>query len=144
MNKILESIIIFLYIFTQIDTFEKLQLCKTSAHCYGTKLCDPILQNRITPEYVSKMICFKNNASNFIMGTDKPIFKSDGEGPCREVLLDKFCIDLTQVSNLQFLQFTEETNYRTEVSYFSCICEYGFGDQKSRNYNDQCGNMGKV
>lgn len=49
------------------------------------------------------------------MGTDKPVIKSDAEGPAREVLLKPFCMDLTAVSNLQFLQFVKETKYKTEV-----------------------------
>jgi formylglycine-generating enzyme len=50
------------------------------------------------------------------MGTNQPEIPSDGESPAREVTLDPFCIDQTEVSNLQFWQFVQETNYVTEVS----------------------------
>ena len=82
--------------------------------CDGTWLCERITQSQIRADDLSKEICFKNEV-NFSMGTDEPIFKSDGEGPAKEMNLEPFCIDLTAVSNLQFLQFVKETNYKTEV-----------------------------
>jgi len=62
----------------------------------------------------SLLTCFKEKV-NFTMGTNSPIFKTDGEGPTRLVVLKPFCIDQTEVSNSQFSQFVEETGYVTEV-----------------------------
>lgn len=90
-----------------------LKLCECD--CYGTRLCEGIAQNHIRPDGLSKEICFEKEIL-FSMGTDEPIFKSDGEAPAKEVKLEPFCMDLTAVSNLQFLQFVQETKYRTEVN----------------------------
>ena len=89
--------------------------CTAKAYCYGSNQCgSPYPQNFIKPENLSATICF-NKTLTFMMGTDNPIIKSDGENPSREVILRPFCMDLTQVSNLQFLQFARETNYITQV-----------------------------
>lgn len=96
-----------------------LKLAKTClverAECYGSNFCARNQQNYIKPDSLSKQICFQQVNSSFMMGTDKPVIKSDAEGPAREVLLKPFCMDLTAVSNLQFLQFVKETKYKTEV-----------------------------
>jgi hypothetical protein len=95
--------------------------CFTKSDCYGTSFCESnkIVQNKIKPENLSKMTCFHSKADsgllNFTMGTNNPIFKSDGESPSRQVLLNSFCIDQTEVSNIQFFQFVQETKYQTEV-----------------------------
>ena len=73
------------------------------------------LVNKIKPENLSKETCFKNEKIIFKMGTDRPLIESDGEGPSKRVHLTSFCIDQTEVSNLQFHQFVQETNYKTEV-----------------------------
>jgi len=44
--------------------------------------------------------------------------QSDGEGPVREVTLDPFWLDQTTVSNEQFEQFVQATNYLTESERF--------------------------
>lgn len=92
--------------------------CYKNTHCYGTNLCKnlKIPQSFVKPIELTKMSCF-NGVLNFKMGTDRPVFKSDGEGPARDVNLSPFCIDQTQVSNFQFYQFVLETNYKTEVFY---------------------------
>jgi hypothetical protein len=66
----------------------------------------------------SEMACF-NNSLNFTMGTNKPIFKSDSEAPARLVNLNPYCIDKTEVSNLQFQLFQIETSYVTQVNRFN-------------------------
>jgi len=50
-----------------------------------------------------------------MMGSDQAAFKVDGEGPRRKNTLSPFCIDLTEVSNRQFLEFVTATRYGTEV-----------------------------
>jgi formylglycine-generating enzyme required for sulfatase activity len=84
---------------------------------YGTLFCNKITQNNVKPNMLSQSVCFKGNIT-FKMGTDDPIFKSDGEAPARTVRLKSFCIDQTEVSNFQFLEFVKETKYRTEVLMF--------------------------
>jgi hypothetical protein len=111
--------------------------CKIEKHCYSTSYCTKIKQNQIKPEDLSQQTCFNDNLT-FSMGTNTPVFKSDGlifiyqlifklwyiyhylylkkgESPSRKVNLKPFCIDQTEVSNLQFLQFIAETKYRTQV-----------------------------
>lgn len=56
----------------------------------------------------------------FEMGTDKPVFVADGEGPKREVTLNPFYLDKYEVSNSEFEIFVKDTGYKTEVE--------GFGD----------------
>jgi hypothetical protein len=79
---------------------------------------------KIKLTYPSLLTCFKENV-NFTMGTNTPIFKSDGEGPSRLVLLRPFCIDQTEVSNLQFSEFVKATGYVTEAEkYGNSFCFY--------------------
>ena len=91
-------------------------ICLKNSNCYGTQLCDKIRQSKISPSNQSRMTCFKENLK-FTMGTNDPIFKSDGEAPARQIHLDPFCIDQTEVSNLQFYEFVQDSNYQTDVFY---------------------------
>jgi formylglycine-generating enzyme required for sulfatase activity len=53
------------------------------------------------------------------MGTeDEEGFPQDGEGPIREVTLDPFYVDIYPVMNGQFLEFTRQTQYRTDAEKF--------------------------
>jgi sulfatase modifying factor 1 len=55
----------------------------------------------------------------FLMGSeDRFAYPGDGEGPVRRVRLDSFWIDTCAVSNAQFAQFVDETEYVTEVERF--------------------------
>ena len=56
--------------------------------------------------------------STFLMGTDKPTFSADGEGPVREVAVSSFWIDPYAVTNAQFAAFVEVTGYETEAERF--------------------------
>jgi formylglycine-generating enzyme len=57
--------------------------------------------------------------SSFLMGTaDTEGFPEDGEGPVREVRLDRFWIDRYPVTNRLFGQFVQETAYKTEAERF--------------------------
>lgn len=54
----------------------------------------------------------------FTMGTNKPIFVADGEGPAREVQIDDFFMDVHEVSNAEFELFVNSTGYKTEAESF--------------------------
>ncbi len=52
------------------------------------------------------------------IGTDKPVFREDGEGPARRVTLRPFRIDAHAVSNRRFAAFVAATGYRTEAERY--------------------------
>lgn len=55
----------------------------------------------------------------FLMGTDdREGFPADGEGPVREINLKPFYIDTCAVTNADFKQFVDATNYKTEAESF--------------------------
>ncbi|MGI9624057.1 MAG: formylglycine-generating enzyme family protein [Acidimicrobiales bacterium] len=55
----------------------------------------------------------------FVMGTDESYrFGGDGEGPAREVTLSPFAIAAHSVTNRDFADFVEATNYKSEVEGF--------------------------
>src|SRR5277367_1309720 len=55
----------------------------------------------------------------FLMGTESAEgFPLDGEGPVRKVTLDSFYMDVSPVTNGQFLEFAGATGYRTEAERF--------------------------
>ncbi|XP_066584346.1 formylglycine-generating enzyme [Prorops nasuta] len=60
----------------------------------------------------------KIKKGTYLIGTNKPIFVSDGEGPQREVDLDAFYIDQFEVSNKDFAKFVKTTNHKTEAETF--------------------------
>lgn len=60
----------------------------------------------------------KINGGSYFIGTSKPVFASDGEGPRREVILDSFFIDKYEVSNQDFKNFVKATGHKTEAEKF--------------------------
>lgn len=60
----------------------------------------------------------KISAGSYFIGTNDPIFVSDGEGPRREVKLDSFYIDKYEVSNSDFAEFVKATSHKTEAEIF--------------------------
>lgn len=54
----------------------------------------------------------------YLIGTDEQIFESDKEGPEREVELEQFYLDKYQVSNSDFQEFAQITEYVTEAETF--------------------------
>ncbi|XP_059475370.1 formylglycine-generating enzyme isoform X2 [Neocloeon triangulifer] len=54
----------------------------------------------------------------FLMGTDRPIFAADGEGPARNVTLKPFHLQKHEVSNKEFELFVQKTGYVTEAEKF--------------------------
>ena len=61
----------------------------------------------------------KISGGKFLMGSeDNASFKSDGEGPVREVHVEPFLIDPCAVTNQQFSKFVRRTRYITEAEKF--------------------------
>ena len=59
------------------------------------------------------------DGGEFLMGTeDKMGFSGDGEGPIRKVIVAPFLIDEATVTNEQFTEFIDETQYVTEAEQF--------------------------
>ncbi|KAH8345978.1 hypothetical protein KR067_011592, partial [Drosophila pandora] len=54
----------------------------------------------------------------FTVGTNKPHFHADREGPERQEKLNDFYLDKYEVSNDAFSIFVEATNYTTEAEHF--------------------------
>ncbi len=57
-------------------------------------------------------------AGSFLMGSDYLSFPADGEGPVREVRVDRFWVDRYALSNKLFARFVQETGYQTEAEKF--------------------------
>ncbi|CAG0901551.1 unnamed protein product, partial [Cyprideis torosa] len=55
---------------------------------------------------------------SFRMGTDQPIFPDDQESPAREVLVNEFWMDETEVSNEMFTAFVNATGHKTAAEEF--------------------------
>jgi formylglycine-generating enzyme len=56
----------------------------------------------------------------FVMGTNKPVFVADREGPARNITLKDFYLDTHEVSNKEFHLFVQATGYTTEVILLQC------------------------
>ena len=54
----------------------------------------------------------------FLMGTDRPHFPLDGEGPRHKQTVHSFYIAPHETTNLEFLQFVRDTGYVTEAEIF--------------------------
>lgn len=57
-------------------------------------------------------------SGTYSIGTNDVVFESDEEGPERQVSLDQFYLDKFQVSNKDFQEFVDKTNYKTEAENF--------------------------
>lgn len=67
--------------------------------------------------HLEKMILIEEGT--FLMGSeDDDVNPNDGEGPVREVRVDSFYIDSTPVTNQEFSEFIEATQYVTEAEKF--------------------------
>lgn len=77
-------------------------------------------QTKITPKAdITHENMIEIPKGEFLMGTNtKEGFPADGEGPIRKVAIDSFYIDKYTVTNAEFLEFIEDTNYKTEAEKF--------------------------
>jgi formylglycine-generating enzyme required for sulfatase activity len=57
-------------------------------------------------------------ATQSFVGTDRPVFAYDGEGPRRPVRLEAFALETTPVTNRRFAGFVAATGYRTEAEMY--------------------------
>jgi len=125
---------IFLIILISIS--DKVSISLTDNDIDDTGSCHRISRNReqLDEKYKEpevpikpKNVCQKSIKANmvlvkggtFTMGTDEPIFVADGEGPARNVSISSFYMDIHEVSNSDFKEFVDQTNYVTEAEKFS-------------------------
>lgn len=85
------------------------------------------------PEQSTQEIRFKEkmvliNGGDFLMGTDNEEgHPADFEGPVRKQKVEPFYMDSTTVTNEEFMQFVNETDYQTEAEEFGwSFVFYGF------------------
>lgn len=133
----LQKIISILYIwnnlllFSNIITLSLCQCCQSRESNDQTKLTDKsesILSGKSfycqndghCPD--KQTTCFDNMillpTGHFLMGTNDPIIKADGESPERLLNVDNFWMDKYEVSNEQFNTFVQNTGYVTEAEKF--------------------------
>lgn len=76
--------------------------------------------------------------ATFEMGTNKPVFESDHEGPLRNVTVNSFYLDKYEVSNQDFHNFVKKTGYKTEAETFgdSFIFEMSLPEEDRSKYQD--------
>lgn len=121
---------------------------ETVSQCPYAKNYDPIKKytresNEIkdnnkynTPFNVKDMVLIQG--ATFEMGTSKPVFESDHEGPPRNVTVESFYLDKYEVSNQKFYDFIKETGYKTEAEIFgdSFIFEMALPEEDRNKYPD--------
>jgi sulfatase modifying factor 1 len=78
------------------------------------------------------------DSATFEMGTNKPVFESDHEGPVRNVSVNSFYLDMYEVSNEKFNEFIQKTGYITEAEQFgdSFIFEMLVPESEREKYKD--------
>ncbi|KAK4879231.1 hypothetical protein RN001_007377 [Aquatica leii] len=76
--------------------------------------------------------------ATFEMGTNKPVFKSDFEGPARNVTLKSFYLDMYEVSNQNFKDFIDKSGYVTEAETFgdSFMFDLFIPEEEKEQYKD--------
>ncbi|XP_056635385.1 formylglycine-generating enzyme [Diorhabda sublineata] len=76
--------------------------------------------------------------ATFEMGTNKPVFEADFEGPLRNVSVNNFYLDKYEVSNQNFYDFVKKTGYQTEAEVFgdSFIFEMCLPEEERKKYED--------
>lgn len=82
------------------------------------------------------MVLIKSAA--FEMGTNKPVFPSDYEGPARNVTVASFYLDKYEVSNQNFKDFVQKTGYKTEAEIFgdSFMFDMFLSEDQKEQYKD--------
>lgn len=65
---------------------------------------------------ITNMVFIKGNT--FEMGTNRPIFPTDFEGPARNVTVASFYLDKYEISNDNYQDFIAKSKYKTEAEIF--------------------------
>lgn len=86
--------------------------CTKKKDDFDDELIKPISKLALT----ANMVQIKGGS--YFIGTNNPVFVSDGEGPRREVELNSFYIDKYEVSNADFEKFVKATGHQTEAEKF--------------------------
>lgn len=120
---------------------------ETPEQCPFTKNYDPtkkytreyneIRDNKNKPSFdINNMVLIQG--ATFGMGTNKPVFESDHEGPLRNVTVESFYLDKYEVSNQNFYDFVRETGYKTEAEVFgdSFVFEMALPKEEREKYQD--------
>jgi len=66
-----------------------------------------------SPDYDPDLMIHVPEGS-FLMGTDQPLIKIDGEGPMRKIFVPDFWLDAHEVSNAEFAKFVRESGHVTD------------------------------
>lgn len=106
-------------------------------HKYTKEANTPPKDNNKQPAFnTENMIYIKGNI--FEMGTNEPHFPTDFEGPLRNVTVNSFYMDKYEVSNQNFMEFIQETGYKTEAEEFgdSFIFEMQVPEKEHEKYKD--------
>lgn len=93
--------------------------------------------NNLHPAFETKDMVLIEGAT-FEMGTNKPIFKGDHEGPVRNVTVKSFYLDMYEVSNQNFKEFVDKMSYVTEAEKFgdSFMLDMFLPKDELDNYKD--------
>jgi formylglycine-generating enzyme len=83
----------------------------------GDLIVEPSIKDNPNRMHMDHLITLPGG--EFLMGTnDKTGFPADGEGPVRKVFIKPFAIDQYAVTNKQFGEFVNGTNYITEAEKY--------------------------
>ncbi|XP_076271082.1 formylglycine-generating enzyme-like isoform X1 [Rhynchophorus ferrugineus] len=106
----------------------------------GHKYSSDLNYEEITPKAsfdISNMVLIKSDT--FEMGTNKPVFVADMEGPARNVTVNHdYYLDKYEVSNKDFHNFVRETGYKSEAENFgdSFVFEMTLPEKERNSYQD--------
>ena len=93
--------------------------CCTPVRMNSSEFSSESKKTTVNPTSSNMGNMLKIPGAKFLMGSeDGDGFKSDGEGPIREIQLDSFLIDPYAVTNRQFSKFVRRTRYITEAEKF--------------------------
>lgn len=122
MDRIWRMQSLFLAIFWIFILVSDINLSFANGDCFHGKSQPSVKE----PENLSEGSCAANTHEGMVMvrggiyeiGTDEPVFIADGESPARTVYLDDYFIDTHEVSNQDFADFVEISNFVTEAEKY--------------------------
>lgn len=116
--KVAFSFNLLLFFIPVLVTCDDEKNCKTFPYNLLLNTC------QVCPNVQVRMA--KIPSGNYTIGTDEPIFESNGEGPAKKVTTESFYLDIYEVSNEDFSKFVKATNYITQAEIFknSFVIQY--------------------